>query len=323
METAVSGRRYRAGDRVRIRSAAEILTTLDPVGSHQGIPFMPEMLERVGGEATIAKRVVKFCWHTPESSSRAIEGSYFLRDDACDGAAHGGCQAGCRPFWKEAWLDAPGSTAPPADPGALEQLRRLVEGNTTRAAEDGTTLFRCHQTEAVAASNPIGELEIGQYVEELTSRNVRPRTFARIMLTMAWTLVLRKLGRYRSLPFEPAGERRVDGEALGLAPGDLVEVRSLEEIAATLDANGKHRGLLFPTEAIQHVGRRFRVRGKVERLVDEHSGRLLRMKNDCVLLEDVICYGERTPGVWFCPREFPVYWREAWLERVDEPPAPG
>ena len=48
-------------------------------------------------------------------------------------------------------------------------------------------------------------------------------------------------------------------EVLGLQPGELVEIKSEEEIRRTLDATGKNRGLGFMPEMWPHCGRRGRV----------------------------------------------------------------
>jgi hypothetical protein len=64
-------------------------------------------------------------------------------------------------------------------------------------------------------------------------------------------------------------------------------------------------------------GKTFRVRRRIERIIDEKTGRMLKMKNDCITLEGLVCNGERSPGRWFCPRGLYPYWREAWLKRVE------
>jgi hypothetical protein len=112
-----------------------------------------------------------------------------------------------------------------------------------------------------------------------------------------------------------AGASRTDGERLDLDVGEQVEVRSLEEIGATLDAQARHRGLLFTQELTPRAGRRFRVRSRVERLIDKDTGRMIELKNDCITLDGVVCSGDRTPGCWFCPAEHYTLWREAWLRR--------
>jgi hypothetical protein len=110
----------------------------------------------------------------------------------------------------------------------------------------------------------------------------------------------------------------VEANTLGLQPGELVEVRSREEITRTLDASGRHSGLTFNDEMAQHCGKQFRVRRRVTRIIDEGSGRMIQFKkNVCIALEGVVCTGDRTNRLWFCRRDLYPFWREAWLRRVE------
>ena len=52
---------------------------------------------------------------------------------------------------------------------------------------------------------------------------------------------------------------------------------------------------------------------RVEQIIDEKSGRMMRFKNPCIVLEDVVCTGAYHRQ---CPRGIYSYWREIWLERV-------
>jgi hypothetical protein len=58
------------------------------------------------------------------------------------------------------------------------------------------------------------------------------------------------------------------------------------------------------------------VRRRVERIIDERTGRMLKLKNPCITLEGVACKAEYSNCRLVCPRAIPSYWREAWLERV-------
>ena len=98
-----------------------------------------------------------------------------------------------------------------------------------------------------------------------------------------------------------AGANRVDGEKLGLEAGELVEVRSLDEIGATLDDGARHRGLRYSEELTAACGKRFRVKNRVDRLIDENTGRMIELKNDCIVLEGFVCSGERSPGCGSAP----------------------
>jgi hypothetical protein len=120
-------------------------------------------------------------------------------------------------------------------------------------------------------------------------------------------------------------EGKTPKELLNLQPGEWVEIKSKEEILATLDKTGHNRGLRFDVEELRYCGTRARVLRRVNRIVDENTGKLLRLPNDCVILEGVICPGDYHQ---YCPRSIYPFWREIWLRRVDqptsaEPPAPA
>jgi hypothetical protein len=66
-------------------------------------------------------------------------------------------------------------------------------------------------------------------------------------------------------------------------------------------------------------GRAAKVVRRVDRCIDEKTGRMLQMKNPCIVLEGVFCEGVYHGN---CPREFIPFWREIWLERVEGEAAP-
>ena len=104
----------------------------------------------------------------------------------------------------------------------------------------------------------------------------------------------------------------------GLLPGDLVQVRSRSEVAETLDAHGKNRGLWFDREMLPYCGTTVRVLDRVERFIDETTGRVVELKSDCYILDGVTCSGDLSAGRRFCVRAIYPWWRECWLRRVDE-----
>ena len=94
----------RAGDLVEVRSAEEILATLDERGRLEALPFMPEMLKFTGERFRVQKRAFKGCDQIDHSGMHRMERAVHLDGARCDGQAHGGCQAGCLIYWKEGWL---------------------------------------------------------------------------------------------------------------------------------------------------------------------------------------------------------------------------
>jgi len=109
---------------------------------------------------------------------------------------------------------------------------------------------------------------------------------------------------------------RTPKETLDLVPGERVRVKSLEEILATLNGT-RNRGLSFAPEMSRYAGQEHRVLARVEKILDEKTGKMIRLPNDCIILEDVICQSECSGYRLFCPRAIYPYWREIWLQRVE------
>ena len=125
-----------------------------------------------------------------------------------------------------------------------------------------------------------------------------------------------RLSAYRPLPHD--GVQPSDPGRSRPAAGRHRAGASKEEIARTVDENGKTRGLWFDWEMKPYCGGRYRVLDRVERIIDERNGQMIEISSDCVILDGVVCSGEHSHGHWFCPRATYPYWREAWLQRVDD-----
>ena len=69
----------RAGDEVEVRSADEILATLDPAGSAAGLPFMPEMLKHCGRRFFVSARAERICDTISHSGSMRLLFSEFYK----------------------------------------------------------------------------------------------------------------------------------------------------------------------------------------------------------------------------------------------------
>jgi hypothetical protein len=319
--TAVNGRPLRRGDVVEVRSRAEIVATLDKDASLDGVPFMPELLQYVGRRFTVSARVEKICDTIAATGSRRMRNTVYLEDLRCDGSGHGGCQAGCRIYWKEAWLRRVDGDAAPSAPSAESRpgLEQLAQAGTRTVREgEEQEVWRCQATEAFRASEPLKTSNIRQYPREVKSGNVGLPRFLFVATRGFVMEVASRVGLLRPLPLHGEGIEPPDAR-LDLQPGDLVQVRSPEEIAPTLDSEGLTRRLSFDREMLPFCGRTFRVKDRVERLIDDRTGRMINISADCLILDGAVCSGERSVGRWFCPRQIYPYWREAWLRRVDEP----
>ncbi len=110
--------------------------------------------------------------------------------------------------------------------------------------------------------------------------------------------------------------------SLGLRPGEWVEVRSKEEILATLGPDATHKNLPFMPEMLQYCGKRFQVYKRADKTCDTvktsdnaDKGGGLRLR-DTVHLVGTRCDGSAHGG---CEAGCFLFWREAWLRRANSP----
>lgn len=94
--------------------------------------------------------------------------------------------------------------------------------------------------------------------------------------------------------------------------GQFVTVRSLDEILATLDSDGKFDGLPFMPEMTPLCGKTFRVHRRAEKTCVEGVG--MRGMKDTVFLEGLRCDGSAHDG---CQRGCLFFWKEVWLKPAD------
>jgi hypothetical protein len=324
----------RAGDLVEVRGVAEIMATLDEHGELDGLPFMPEMLAWCGRRVRVDKIALKLCDTIDWTGIHRMRDAVHLEASRCDGQAHGGCQAGCNLYWKEAWLKSVPASERDADPGPSPAVAPagsvpVTLTAATRRRSDASPpdeeRFACQATELLrAAPERIPPWDVKQYVQDVRSGNTGALAMIRTLVVGTFNeyqeasrrflprwLLIRNGHRY------PFIEGRLDAtptQRLGLQPGDRVRVKRKEDIVATLDVDNANRGMSFDAEMVRYCGLEARVLRRVDRIIDEKSGRMLEFKNPCIVLEDVICtaaYHRR------CPRSIYPYWREIWLERID------
>jgi hypothetical protein len=326
----------RAGELVEVRSESEILATLDEHGELEALPFMPEMLQFCGRRFRVAKLVVKLCDTINQSGMYRMHHAVHLTGVRCDGQAHGGCQAGCLIYWKEAWLkrvDADDQQAGETWPQVRPGYTRLELMAATRKAPDPTALdetaFSCQATELMrAAPEWIPPWDVRQYALDVRSGNAGLLATIRSVIVGAFNEYQDLSGRSlpkplrirngRRFPFIEGKLQRTPQETLDLRPGELVRIKPIREIVKTLDTSNRNRGMKFDSEMLKYCGRQARVLRRVERIIDEKTGRMLHLRNPCIILEDVICTSDYHR---LCPRGIYPYWREIWLERVQGPAA--
>jgi hypothetical protein len=338
---------FRAGDWVEVRSKEEILATLDKSGRLDELPFMPEMFQYCGQQFQVYKSAHKTCDPVYSIASRKLENAVHLKL-RCDGKAHGGCQVGCLLFWKDAWLRPLKNASSTASLGHVERVEksskseRCSERDVFRATSrldvaGGQTYTRyvCQTTQLPKFTKPLSWWNPMQYLADFLSGNV---TLADLLHGALYVPLGRKGAnrlpflrhfhdRLQSLvggPASPVGRGTIPlghpapTAALDLEAGNLVRVKSHADILATLDTHNRHRGLYFDVEMVPYCGGIYRVRSQVERFIDEKTGRIKSLKSPAVILEGVACASRFSRCRMFCPRGLHSWWRQEWLERVEE-----
>jgi hypothetical protein len=200
--------------------------------------------------------------------------------------------------------------------------------------------YVCQVTQLPAATELLPWWKLSQYVEDYTSGNV---TLARMLKGIIFVTYYRLvesgigLGRilrwlydgfqaaYGGIPYPrhtgqlPPGAPTPRGQKLNLVPGELVRVKPYKEILRTLGPDNRNRGLLFDAEMVPYCGETHRVQARVTQILHERTGKMIKIKNACIVLEGAVCqgrYGDCRYCPPFCPRSIYSYWREIWLERV-------
>jgi hypothetical protein len=128
-----------------------------------------------------------------------------------------------------------------------------------------------------------------QYVRDLRSGNVGVAEMARYFGFWLFMVFLRRVRGFRfwvalydalqrrrggdPFPFGQGTRTDTPTSRLHLQPGEVVEVKTYDEILETLKEEGKNRGLLFDREMIKYCGRRFKVLSRVGRLIEPKSGK--------------------------------------------------
>ena len=342
--------RLRAGEQVEVRSKSEILSTLDPSGRLDGLPFMPEMFAHCGRPLRVYKHAHKTCDPPNGLGARRMDRAVHLEQIRCDGSAHGDCQAGCLIFWKEAWLKRVDPLAASDSAGPRESVPEKISLSSgagcteedvlkdctvagTENDPEGPT-YRCQNLLVPEATEPLKWWDFRQYVEDYTSGNASlGRIFAALVFTIYQMISELGIGIGSAMRFAydtfqrliggsvfptrlgtiPVGQRTPTVK-LGIQEGDWVRVKSYREILETLDENWHNRGMYFDGDQVPFCNGTYRVHKRVEQIINEKTGKMMNFKTAALILEGVACQAKYAKCRKLCPRSIYSYWREIWLE---------
>jgi hypothetical protein len=342
--------KLKVGEWMEVRCKTEILKTLDGKGQLDGMPFMPEMFAFCGKQFQVRKRAHKTCDTVFPVRSRRLDRAVHL-ETRCDGSAHGGCQAGCLIFWKVAWLKPvmPNSGTSSIEgefvPNSASFIAQfddsaIIKSTQMFNSECGPLTYSCQATQLPYATTNLDWWDVRQYVQDYMSGNVGIRRLVSgLIYSMFYSLsqvgigvgpAMRRLyDRFcplwhgtkfpRKAGMIPVG-RPTPMVDLNLQPGEIVRVKSHEEILGTLNTSSMNRGLLWDAEMVPYCGGTYRVLKRVTQIINEKTGCIQTLKNPCIILDSVVCQARYSKCRIFCPRSIYLYWREIWLERTYDSP---
>lgn len=243
----------------------------------------------------------------------------------CDGGAHEGCQAQCYVLWKTAWIKRMDVSTTSSSEPPIKRTSAIFSNNGNNCSFGPTFVkdndategrYVCQYTNLVRASTRLKPWDLRQDLRPLIAGNVTVMAFGVAILTRLFNAAQQLRGgcgfplSFPSSISTPS--LRVD---LNLQPGEMVLVRDHERIYETLNQAGRNRGLWFDRVMLYYCKRRFKVLSRVDKIIDDASGRMLRMKTPCIVLEGVDNHGEHQR---FLAQHDYAFWREVWLERLED-----
>ena len=270
---------------------------------------MPEMVRFCGQKLFISRRADKTCvegFH----GMRKLGGSVLLDEVRCNGAAHDGCQRNCQIFWNEAWLKpaTEGGASLIGDLRTETSARERLETARTRIDD----LYFCQSTVLGDITSPQSKWAINHLLTDVARGEL---TITGLILTIGRTIVNRVRGLFGlgDLGAITGLNLSKSKSVLDLQPGEWVRIKPADEIKATLGPDGRNFGLSFEPEMSRYIGGVYQVDFPVRSIILEETGQMARL-NRTVALKGLNCKGICAKN---CPRANTLYWRESWLERVE------
>jgi len=173
--------------------------------------------------------------------------------------------------------------------------------------------YFCQSTELVQVTKPLSL--VGRFricISEVVSGDVGVlEMLKRVVTPLFW----KAMGKFVKPPYVIGPLEKTTMARSDLKPGELVEVKSSEEIRQTLNRKGCNRGLRYDHGLNQFCGTHHRVRDRLDRIIIESTGRMVNIEGTVTLVDTTcLCHMTAFGG---CVRQDLVYWREAWLNRLE------
>ena len=267
--TSADERPLRPGDVVEVRSAAEILATLDGDGALDKMPFMPEMVPSRGsalhGNAPCRQDLRHDRGHRKPSHARhrLPRGSPLRRvgprrlpgglQALLEGSVASPCRRSAQARSMRATRMLPSSSI----------SRRPGRGPCASSAASGLRSGAARQPKRSRPPTPLKTSDLPQYWRELTNGNFGLLRFIGLAGPRVRHGDCEPCRPAQAAPIARPGEPIHSGQSrLTSSPATSCRCGLRAEIAATLDEDGLNRGLSFDREMLPYCGRTLPCQGQ-------------------------------------------------------------
>lgn len=159
--------------------------------------------------------------------------------------------------------------------------------------------------------------DIGNITEHLCLRSTIYQYLNRFKRFMKrrYRYVVNMFSEYVSICSVRGNDAHMVATVSELRSGDIVRVKSRDEIQRSLNRWNQLKKCSFMEEMWRYCGTTQRVLKKVDKFLDERDYRLKKCSG-LYTLEGVLCHGTIDFGE--CDRSCFFFWREEWLEIIEE-----
>lgn len=228
---------------------------------------------------------------------------YILDGLLCDGAdepSHQQCDRSCYFLWHEDWLEGISNLHLPKTKGIHANKPDAVANEITQPVQE---IPFCQLTNIhdLAQKN-------SWFNDFFQMRTKILRTWKRT-LRFGWNRLSRQL---RPSPRAESLKEDIDGS---IQEGDIVKIKSWDELRKLLDDRGRYRRLFFINEMYEFCDKEYIVLKVIDSYYDEARNKMCKSKN-VVILEDVECSGRQRLYRTECDRSCFFFWHTAWLKKT-------
>lgn len=152
-------------------------------------------------------------------------------------------------------------------------------------------------------------------VQKNTNLNDILQLRVKILRSFKRNLIFLKNRIFRILKLKRRAVIPNDIGKIDICPGDIIVVRSRDEIQSMLDDREKYKGCFFIDEMYEHCEKQYKVLKEIKFFFDESKQKGCKCRNT-VILDGVVCSGRQRLYSSSCDRMCFFFWHTSWLKKV-------